>query len=52
MVYSLLRSEWESTGLGLSGQARHWGSFADLLDVGRHAGVRVGKPDLGGSPGT
>jgi cell division protease FtsH len=32
--------------LGLSGQARHYGSFADLLEMGRHAGVRVGKPDL------
>jgi cell division protease FtsH len=32
--------------LGLSGQSRHFGSFADLLEMGRHAGVRVGKPDL------
>jgi cell division protease FtsH len=32
--------------LGLSGQARHYGSFADLLEMGLHAGVRVGKPDL------
>jgi ATPase family protein associated with various cellular activities (AAA) len=32
--------------IGLSGQARHYGSFADVLEMGRHAGVRVGKPDL------
>src|SRR6266545_4896354 len=32
--------------LGLSGQSRHFGSFADLLDMGPHTGVRVGKPDL------
>jgi cell division protease FtsH len=32
--------------LGLSGQSRHFGSFSDLLEMGRHAGVRVGKPDL------
>jgi cell division protease FtsH len=32
--------------LGLSGQSRHFGSFADILEMGRHAGIRVGKPDL------
>jgi hypothetical protein len=32
--------------LGLSGQSRHYGSFADLLDMGPQTGVRVGKPDL------
>jgi cell division protease FtsH len=32
--------------IGLSGQARHFGSFADVLQMGRHAGARVGKPDL------
>ena len=32
--------------LGLSGHSRHLGSFADLLEMGRHAGVRLGKPDL------
>jgi hypothetical protein len=32
--------------LGLSGRTRHFGSFADLLEMGRHAGVRLGKPDL------
>jgi cell division protease FtsH len=32
--------------LGLSGQSRHFGSFADLLEMGPHTGVRVGKPDL------
>jgi len=34
------------TILGLSGQARHHGSFADILEMGRFAGVRVGKADL------
>ena len=32
--------------LGLSGQSRHFASFADLLEMGRHTGVRIGKPDL------
>jgi cell division protease FtsH len=46
LEYYLSREDTSSESIGLSGQARHFGSFADLLEMGRHAGVRVGKPDL------
>jgi cell division protease FtsH len=31
---------------GLAGQSRHYGSFADILEMGWHTGVRLGRPDL------
>src|SRR2546426_9468331 len=31
--------------LGLSGQSRHFGSLADLSELGRHGCRRLGRPD-------
>ena len=44
----LARADTTHQALGLSGQNRHFGSFADLLELGATmgmGGVRVGRPD-------
>ena len=48
VALSAFLSQKETTHetFGLAGQSRHHGSFADILEMGWHTGVRLGRPDL------
>ena len=48
----LAREGTTHDSLGVSGQGRHFGSFSDLLEMGRFAGVPRHHPSIPGSPRT
>jgi hypothetical protein len=46
MTAFLSRDRTTHQSVGLAGQSRHYGSLADILEMGWHSGVRLGRPDL------